>query len=251
MRTERDRARSLADVLVGPRCKGVGRSGPSIMSASKPTRTPGVQVPSLRFSFRDHLSFVERRNIVRAVTVSLRGTLLGRAQRGPFSYGANVAVLSRTMFRSKDRPLSLSRRLAPWVPPQASAAAAQCNQRWLKCMQSTCSAQCQASAVWWAATSRALAKNPLRWATDDGPLWKAECLLAGAGLRPRPLREVAYHDRHIHHLQSKKADRVTSRVHKSKECTLGNMYPAWHACAQASTRLASRYLRAHGHESFA
>ena len=61
MRTERDRARSLADVLVGPRCKGVGRSGPSIMSASKPTRTPGVQVPSLRFSFRDHLSFVERR----------------------------------------------------------------------------------------------------------------------------------------------------------------------------------------------
>ena len=39
--------------------KGVGRSGPSIVFASKPT--PGVQVPSLRFSFRDHLSFVGRR----------------------------------------------------------------------------------------------------------------------------------------------------------------------------------------------
>ena len=56
MRTERDRAMSLADVFVGPRCKGVGRSGPSIVFASKPT--PGVWVPSLRFSFRDHLSFV-------------------------------------------------------------------------------------------------------------------------------------------------------------------------------------------------
>ena len=40
MRTERDRARSLADVFVGPRCKGVGRSGPSIVFANKPT--PGV-----------------------------------------------------------------------------------------------------------------------------------------------------------------------------------------------------------------
>ena len=59
MRTERDRARSLADVFVGPRCKGVGRSGPSIVFASKPI--PGVKVPSLRFSFRDHLSFVGRR----------------------------------------------------------------------------------------------------------------------------------------------------------------------------------------------
>ena len=38
MRTERDRAMSLADV--GPRCKGVGRSGPSMVFASKPT--PGV-----------------------------------------------------------------------------------------------------------------------------------------------------------------------------------------------------------------
>ena len=56
MRTERDRAMSLADVFVGPRCKGVGRSGPSIVFASKPT--PGVLVPSLRFSFRNHLSFV-------------------------------------------------------------------------------------------------------------------------------------------------------------------------------------------------
>ena len=56
MRTERDRAMSLADVFVGPRCKGVGRSGPSIVFASKPS--PGVWVPSLRFSFRDHLSFV-------------------------------------------------------------------------------------------------------------------------------------------------------------------------------------------------
>ena len=37
MRTERDRARSLADVFVRPRCKGVGRSGPSIVFASKPT----------------------------------------------------------------------------------------------------------------------------------------------------------------------------------------------------------------------
>ena len=61
MRTERDRARSLADVFVGPRYlyKGVGRSGPSIAFASKPT--PGVWVPSLRLSFRDHLSFVGRR----------------------------------------------------------------------------------------------------------------------------------------------------------------------------------------------
>ena len=49
IRTERDRARSLADVFVGPRCKGVGRSGPSIVFASKPT--PSVEVPSLRFSF--------------------------------------------------------------------------------------------------------------------------------------------------------------------------------------------------------
>ena len=40
MRTERDRASSLADVFVGPRCKGVGRSDPSIVFASKPT--PGV-----------------------------------------------------------------------------------------------------------------------------------------------------------------------------------------------------------------
>ena len=40
MRTERDRARSLADVFAGPRCKGVGRSGPSIVFASKPS--PGV-----------------------------------------------------------------------------------------------------------------------------------------------------------------------------------------------------------------
>ena len=28
MRTERDRARSVADVFAGPRCKGVGLSGP-------------------------------------------------------------------------------------------------------------------------------------------------------------------------------------------------------------------------------
>ena len=52
MRTERDRARSLADVFVGPRCKGVGHSGPSIVFASKPTYLP---------SLRDHLSFVGRR----------------------------------------------------------------------------------------------------------------------------------------------------------------------------------------------
>ena len=38
---------------------GVGRSGPSIVFASKPN--PGVWVPSLRFSFRDHLSLVGRR----------------------------------------------------------------------------------------------------------------------------------------------------------------------------------------------
>ena len=38
---------------------GVGRSGRSIVFASKPT--PGVLVPSLRFSFRDHLSLVGRR----------------------------------------------------------------------------------------------------------------------------------------------------------------------------------------------
>ena len=42
--------------------KGVGRSGRSIVFASKPTTAAaGVQVPSLRFSFRDHLSFVGRR----------------------------------------------------------------------------------------------------------------------------------------------------------------------------------------------
>ena len=38
---------------------GVGHSVPSIVFASKPT--PDVWVPSLRFSFRDHLSFVRRR----------------------------------------------------------------------------------------------------------------------------------------------------------------------------------------------
>ena len=48
-----------AGVFAGARCKGVGRAGPSIVFASKPT--PGVLVPSLRFSFRDHLSFVGRR----------------------------------------------------------------------------------------------------------------------------------------------------------------------------------------------
>ena len=37
MPTELDRARSLADGFVGPKCKGVGYSGPSIVFASKPT----------------------------------------------------------------------------------------------------------------------------------------------------------------------------------------------------------------------
>ena len=46
-------------IAQGPRCKGVGRSAPSIVFASK--STPGVWVPSLRFSFRDNLSFVGRR----------------------------------------------------------------------------------------------------------------------------------------------------------------------------------------------
>ena len=62
MRTECNRARSLADVFVGPRCKGVGRSGPSVVFASKPTPVSrNSQVPFLRFSFRDHLRFVGRR----------------------------------------------------------------------------------------------------------------------------------------------------------------------------------------------
>ena len=41
MRTKRDRARSLAmAVFVGPRCKGLGRSGPSMVFASKPPPPP-------------------------------------------------------------------------------------------------------------------------------------------------------------------------------------------------------------------
>ena len=41
MRTERDRARSLAmAIFVGPRCKGLGRPGPSMVFASKPV--PGL-----------------------------------------------------------------------------------------------------------------------------------------------------------------------------------------------------------------
>ena len=63
MRTERDRARSLADVFVGPRCKGVGCSGPSIVFESNYINPPLVSwcLSSLRFYFRDHLSFVGRR----------------------------------------------------------------------------------------------------------------------------------------------------------------------------------------------
>ena len=74
MRTERDRARSLVDVFVGPRCKGVGRSCPSIVFASKPTPvstclpwdSPSETVWALWGG----------ETIVRAVTVSLRGTLV-------------------------------------------------------------------------------------------------------------------------------------------------------------------------------
>ena len=79
MRTERKCARCMA-VFVGPRCKGFGRSGsidrvgeyppPPPPSHLHPTPSPppphppphpGVWVPSLRFSFGDHLSLVERR----------------------------------------------------------------------------------------------------------------------------------------------------------------------------------------------
>ena len=60
MRTDRDRARSVADVVVTVQdARELAVRAPSIVFAGK--STPGVKVPSLRFSFRDNLSFVGRR----------------------------------------------------------------------------------------------------------------------------------------------------------------------------------------------
>ena len=61
MPTERDRARSLADVFVGPRCKGVGRSARRSCLRVNPPGPVSWCLRSLRFSFRDNLSFVGRR----------------------------------------------------------------------------------------------------------------------------------------------------------------------------------------------
>ena len=86
MRTERDRARSLADVFVGPRCKEVGRSGPSIVFASKPTPVSRC-LPSDSPS-ETIWALWGGENIVRAVTVhvSLRGTLVSTWDRVLFSW---------------------------------------------------------------------------------------------------------------------------------------------------------------------
>ena len=67
MRTERDWARCVA-VFVGPRRELAVRA-PSIVLASK--STPGVWVPSLRFSFRDHLSLVGRRKYRTPLSLSV------------------------------------------------------------------------------------------------------------------------------------------------------------------------------------
>ena len=77
MRTERDCARSLADVFVGPRCNGSWPFGPvdRVCEYIHPLclgAFPDILLPrpSERCGARDG------ENIVRAVTVSLRGTLV-------------------------------------------------------------------------------------------------------------------------------------------------------------------------------
>ena len=118
MRTERDRASYVADVFVGPRCKGLRElavRAPSIVFASK--STPGVLVPSLRFSFRDNLSFVGRRKYSSCDCQFARHISL---HMSPFQFGfepskcpsasTGTSVLSKKKKKQKNSKKKVRRR---------------------------------------------------------------------------------------------------------------------------------------------
>ena len=112
MRTERDRARSFADVFVGPRCKGptVGRSGPSIaiVFASKPT--PGVRCLPWDSPSETIWALWGGESIVRSVTVSLRNTLVSTWVLFSWCFSRASAPVHRQRLAFGQRRLAFGQR---------------------------------------------------------------------------------------------------------------------------------------------